>query len=149
GGLYYCSHAGAVVALDAATGSSLWGVRYASRGPKTAEGTPSPRELAPCVYADGRLYVAPLDSDYLWCFDAASGAVLWQCDGVEVVHLLGVTRGRLYFTTTRGLECLATNTGSRGRALQANGQSPWVQPAEGRLPGLGRGLLAGSWLLWP
>src|SRR5262249_25128777 len=30
--LVYCSHAGAIVALDAATGRRLWAVRYLSRG---------------------------------------------------------------------------------------------------------------------
>src|SRR5262249_49192862 len=46
GVVVYCSHSGAVVALDGLTGKRLWGVRYPSRGP-AAEGTPSPRDLAP------------------------------------------------------------------------------------------------------
>jgi outer membrane protein assembly factor BamB len=148
--LYYCSQAGAVVALDPWSGQCVWGTRYVSRGPKTEQGFPSPRDLAPCVYADGRLYLAPLDTDRLLCLDATNGRLVWECAGLEVVHLLGVARGRVYCTTARGLECIRADTGER----RANGARPgvsstWMQPLEGRLPGLGRGLLAGSWLLWP
>src|SRR5262249_18479352 len=54
GVVVYCSHSGAVVALDGLTGKRLWGVRSPSRGP-AAEGTPPPRDLAPCVAVDHRL----------------------------------------------------------------------------------------------
>jgi outer membrane protein assembly factor BamB len=141
GMLFYCAHAGAVVALDPWSGQCLWGTRYPTRGPKTEEGFPTPRDLAPGVYADGRLYVAPLDADRLLCLDAANGRLLWEREATEVVHLLGEARGRVYFTTPRGLQCL--------RAADGSTHEGWVQPAEGRLPGLGRGLVAGSWLLWP
>ena len=139
--LYYCGHAGAVVAVDPWTGQHLWGMRYFSRGPKTAEGAVSPRDLSPAIYADGRLYLAPLDADRLLCLDAATGRLLWEQEAIEVVHLFGVTRGRVYFTTTRGLQCLDAHTGLS--------QGGWLQPAEGRLPPLGRGVIAGSWLFWP
>ncbi len=141
GRIYYCSHAGTVAALDPWTGQRLWGTRYLSLGPKTDEGAPSPRELAPCIYHDGRLFVAPLDADALYCFDASNGQVAWKQDVSDVVHLLGVSRERVFFTTTRGLQSVeVVGSSARGR---------WQQPAEGRLPPFGRGLLAGSWLLWP
>ncbi|HWY85847.1 MAG TPA: PQQ-binding-like beta-propeller repeat protein, partial [Gemmataceae bacterium] len=47
GTLYYCSQAGAVVAVDPWSGQCVWGTRYVSRGPKTEQGFPSPRDLAP------------------------------------------------------------------------------------------------------
>jgi outer membrane protein assembly factor BamB len=141
GRLYYCSHSGAIAALDPWSGQILWAARYPSRGPRTEEGFPSPRDLAPCVYAGGRLYVAPLDAGRLFCLDATSGRLVWESSGMDIVHLLGVTRGRVYFTTPRGLQCSDADTGSL--------QGGWMQPAEGKLPGLGRGLLAGAWLLWP
>ncbi len=53
-------------------------MRYPSRGDKTADGEPSPRDLAPCLFADGRLYVAPADDDRLLCLDAATGETLWR-----------------------------------------------------------------------
>ena len=36
------------------------------------------RDPAPCVYAAGRLYVAPADADRVFCLDAATGAPLWS-----------------------------------------------------------------------
>jgi hypothetical protein len=139
GQLVYCSHAGAVVAVDPWTGQTLWAVRYASRGPAAADGNPSPRDLAPCVADDGRIFVAPLDSDRLYCLETTTGQVLWERDGCEVVHLLGAAHGRVFLTTRHGLQAVSTTTGL----------TLWQQPSEGRLAGLGRGLLAGGWLIWP
>src|SRR5262249_41311219 len=51
GNVVYCSHSGAIVAVDAASGKRAWAVRYPSRGLETEDGDPSPRDLAPCVYA--------------------------------------------------------------------------------------------------
>ncbi len=137
--LVYCSHAGASVALDPWTGQPLWALRYPRRGPLTADGAPSPRELAPCLYVDGRLLMAPRDADRLFCLEATTGRVLWEVEGVEVVHLLGAARGRVFFTTPRGLQAVSL----------ASGAPDWQQPVEGRLPSLGRGLLLGDWLFWP
>ena len=144
GGLYYCSHSGAVVALDPWSGQYLWAARYPARSPRTDEVSLSSRDLAPCIYSDNRLFLAPRDVDRILCLDAATGRLLWQREGIEVVHLLGVTRGRVYFTTPGGLRCIDSGA--------PEGDSPrktWLQPAQGTLPGLGRGLLAGGWLLWP
>ena len=139
GQLVYCTHAGAVVAVDPWTGQTLWAVRYASRGPVTADGNPSPRDLAPGVADDGRIFVAPLDSYRLYCLKSTTGQVLWERDNCEVVHLLGVAQGRVFLKTRQGLQAVSTTTG----------QTIWQQPSEGRLAGLGRGLLAGGWLFWP
>jgi outer membrane protein assembly factor BamB len=114
-------------------------MRYPSRGPLTATFEPSPRDLAPPLFADGRVFTAPLDSDRLFCQDAATGRLLWEVDGIEIVHLLGVAHGRLFAATRTGILALDT----------ATGQTEWTQPSEGRLPSLGRGLIAGSWLIWP
>ncbi len=151
----YCTHSGAVVAVDAATGRRAWAVRYLSRGLKTASGAPSPRDLAPCVAHAGRLFVAPADYDRVLCLDAATGKILWESPAVEVVHLLGVARDKLIVTTgrsslgvteapePRGIRALDVRT---GRMLR-----DWMQPADGTgdLPSLGRGLLAGGKVLWP
>ncbi len=135
GQIFYCSHTGAIVAVDALTGQPTWGVRYPSRGPLRAELEPSPRDLAPCVYADGRIYAAPLDSDRLFCVDAATGQICWEEEGIEVVHLLGVVDDRVFVTTRTGLQAIST----------ANGQTDWAEPSNA----LGRGLLAGGWVYCP
>lgn len=140
-----CTHSGAVVALDAASGRPAWAVRYPSRGPRTTDGEPSPRDLAPAVYADGRLYVAPADCDHILCLDADTGRTLWSSKPVEVQHLLGVAQDRLIFTTAtkpRGIRALTASTGVDLRT--------WLQPADGTdLPSYGRGFLAGDQVFWP
>jgi outer membrane protein assembly factor BamB len=139
GQIVYATQAGAIVAVDARTGEPTWAVRYPSRGPVTREFEPSPRDLAPCVYADGRIYAAPLDVDRLLCIDARSGRVAWEAADVEIVHLLGTAHERIYATTPTGLQAWKLSSG----------RAEWVQPSEGRLPSLGRGLIAGGWLFWP
>jgi outer membrane protein assembly factor BamB len=137
--LVYCTHAGAVAAVDPWTGQTLWVVRYPSRAPLFSDGGLPVRDLAPCVHDDGRVFVAPADSDRLFCLEACSGRVLWERDGLEIVHVLGATRGRVLLTVRHGLHAVDA----------ATGLTLWQQPSEGRLAGQGRGLIAGSWLLWP
>ena len=137
--IVYCNHAGAIVAVDAWSGQPTWGVRYPSRGPRAADFEPSPRDLAPAVYADGCIFAAPLDSDRLFCIDAMSGQVRWEIENVEVVHLLGSAHGRVFVATKSGLQALNA----------ATGKLDWAEPGEGRLPSLGRGLLVGSLYYWP
>jgi outer membrane protein assembly factor BamB len=141
--IVYCSHSGAIVAVDTITGRRAWAVRYPSRGLRTYQGRPSPRDLAPCVYAGGRLFTAPADADRLFCLDAATGQVRWESQRIEVVHLLGVAKGKLIFTTGLGIQAADAAT---GRWL-----IDWLVPAIGgeSLPSLGRGLLAGGKVYWP
>jgi hypothetical protein len=139
GQIVYCTHTGAVVAVDPWSGQTLWAVRYVSRSPLAARAEPSPRDIAPCVYDDGRVFAAPLDSDRLYCLEACTGRVLWEREGLDIVHIVGVTRGRVLLTTRYGMHAVAS----------ATGLTVWQQPSVGRLPCLGRGLLAGHWLLWP
>jgi outer membrane protein assembly factor BamB len=60
---------------------------------------------------------------------------------MEVVHLLGCSHGRLIFTTPNGCRAVGARSGSDDKG--------WLQPVEGKLPGFGRGLLAGGWVFWP
>jgi outer membrane protein assembly factor BamB len=136
----YCAHAGAIVSLDAVTGKRLWGVRYPGRGPDAAS-APAARDLGPCVAVGRRLYVAPLDSARVLCLDVQTGRTLWEREGIEPVHLLGVSAGRLLFTTAGGVRALDAATGGD--------EGGWRQPAVGRLAPFGRGLLTGGWILWP
>jgi hypothetical protein len=138
GQIIYCSHAGAIVAVDAWTGQPTWGVLYPSRGQRSADAD-TPRDLTACVAADGWVYVAPLDSDRLFCIDSITGRIRWELQGIEIVHLLGVARGQVLFATRTGVQAASATT---GRAL-------WAQPAEGRLPSLGRGIVSENWLFWP
>jgi outer membrane protein assembly factor BamB len=134
----YCTHSGAVVAVDAVSGRRNWAIRYPRRTsePETTE----LRDLAPVLFAAGRLYVAPADSNTLLCLDPATGRTLWELERLRVVHLLGVGQGRLIFTTPTGL-----------RAVRADNGSPaWSVPdSGGGLTPAGRGLLIGDLVLFP
>jgi outer membrane protein assembly factor BamB len=146
GQLYYCTHSGAVVALDAATGRQTWGMRYRSVRVSEDETRPvSPRDLNPCVFADGRLYVAPADSDLLLCLDPWTGAIIWERDRIEVQHLLGVAKGRVLLTTrtpSGGLRAINANDGSDRAGWFRSG-------ADAPIYSVGRGLLAGDFIVWP
>jgi outer membrane protein assembly factor BamB len=137
------THSGAIVALDAATGRRVWAVRYPSR--EISEDHLSARDLAPCVFADGRLYAAPADRDVLLCLDPHTGQTIWERDAIEVVHLLGVGEGRLIFTTMTpraGLRAIDAATGFD--------QGGWYQPSDsGKRVSHGRGVLAGNVVYWP
>jgi outer membrane protein assembly factor BamB len=139
----YASHAGAVVALDARTGRRAWAVRYPSAPAKAVGRYSPPRDLAPALYAEGRLYVAPADYDHLLCLDPETGQVLWEQSAVAV-HLLGVGSGRLIFTTPKGIRALhaADGTDAGGWQLFSDSDSPG-------LPSYGRGFLAGDYVFWP
>jgi len=135
--IVYCTHNGAVVAVDALTGRRNWAIRYPRRTSDTHG--PELRDLAPVLFAGGRLYVAPADSDTLLCLDPATGRILWELEPLRVVHLLGVGQGRLIFTTPTGL-----------RAVRAdNGNPVWSVPDTGELTPAGRGLLIGDLVLFP
>ncbi len=143
--LVYCSHSGAIIALDADAGRPAWAVRYASRGLKTRDGDPSPRSLAPCLYAGGRVYAAPLDLDRILCLDALTGHLVWESTPLEVVHLLGAARGRLLFTSITPRKSIQALDLANGNTIRA-----WYKPDDDSdLPSYGRGLLAGDWVFWP
>ena len=135
--IVYCTHRGAVVALDALTGRRNWAIRYPQRQSETKEAELG--DLAPVLFAEGRLYVAPADSDTLLCLDPATGRTLWELQPLRIVHLLGVGQGRLIFTTPTGL-----------RGVRAdNGNPIWAVPDSGGLTPAGRGLLIGDLVLFP
>jgi outer membrane protein assembly factor BamB len=140
----FASHTGTIVALDARTGRRAWAYRYPSAVVMTSAGNPVLRDLAPPVYAAGRLYVAPADYDRLLCLDPETGQLIWEREGIEVVHLLGVGSGRLIFTTPKGIRAVGAEDGDDNTAWQM----PDPIGSEG-LPSYGRGFLAGQYVFWP
>ena len=141
----FCSNAGAVVALDAATGRRAWGFKYPRAAKRVADAARAP-DPAPCVAAGGRVFVAPADADRVFALDAETGAILWESDAVEGAHLLGVARNRVIVTTTglaRSVRGLGVATGSH---REPDG---WVQPVGRGTVSAGRGLVADDVILWP
>jgi outer membrane protein assembly factor BamB len=146
--IIYAPDSGVIVALEAATGKRAWGRRYPSRGLQTENGDPSPRGVSPVVYDSGRVFAAPADFDGVLCLDALTGEKIWEKKGIEVVHMLGVAKGKLILTTAEtkswpaGIRALDAETGSDIRR--------WIQPADGsNLYSYGRGILAGDLVFWP
>jgi outer membrane protein assembly factor BamB/tetratricopeptide (TPR) repeat protein len=138
----YCSHSGAVLALDAASGRHAWAFRYPSRGEKLTGDESSPRDLCPCVYADGLVLAAPADYDHILALDAITGDLIWRSTPLEVVQLIGVSGGRLFFTTPKDIRALDLVTGVTPRG--------WIQPDDGSsLPPFGRGFLTADLVFWP
>lgn len=140
-----CSNAGAVVALDAATGRRAWGFKY----PRSAKRLPDAARLldpAPCVAAGGRVFVAPTDADRVFALDAETGRLLWESDPVEGAEILGVARNRVIVTTTglaRSIRALGVATGSH---REPDG---WVRSVARGNASAGRGLVADDAILWP
>jgi outer membrane protein assembly factor BamB len=139
--LVYCSHSGAVVAVELRTGRPAWAVRYPSLMGLVASDSATARDLGACLYHNDRVFVVPADSNTLYCLDAETGRTLWGREGLDPVHLLGVARGRLVLTARDGLRAIDAATG--------NDSGGWAQPDTGRLPGFGRPLAAGEWIFWP
>ncbi|MDG3005540.1 outer membrane protein assembly factor BamB family protein [Paludisphaera mucosa] len=139
--LYYQTNLGAVVSLDAETGSILWVATYPRH--ETGRGAAaSERDLNPAVVHDGTVFVAPGDASAIFAFDAQTGRLRWKTESipedVKIAHLLGVAQGRLVATGDRVLLFDVRD----GRLLHA-----W--PDAGGREGFGRGLLAGGRIYWP
>ena len=141
--LYYQTNLGALAAIDAATGSTLWVASYPRQDQRVA-GSSADRDLNPAVIHDGRVFVAPADADAIFAFDSASGRLLWQsdrriADDIKLSHVLGVAKGRLVVTGNR-VVLLNEKTGALVQAWPDAGKA---------LDGYGRGLLAGDKIYWP
>jgi outer membrane protein assembly factor BamB len=141
--LFYQTNLGAVVALEAETGTTLWVGAYPRQEVNHQIGGASERDLNPAVVDDGRVFVAPSDSSSIFAFDAASGRLCWATppisDEIKLAHLLGVAKGRLVATGDRVL-LYDVKTGKLLSAWPDSGKS---------LEGYGRGLLAGDLIYWP
>jgi outer membrane protein assembly factor BamB len=92
--LYYNTNLGAVAALSVQDGSIKWLTTYTRA---KAESNQKPayfyRDLTPCLYHDGLLYVAPSDHAGILCVVAATGQIVLSALEYEsdtAVHLLGI-----------------------------------------------------------
>jgi len=143
--LYMNTNMGAVAALNTWDGRLRWVSLY----PRDVKGNLAKppahacRDLTPCLYDRGRLFVAPADARSVFAFDAASGHLLWQ-SGPElddVVHLLGVS-GDWLIASGRRLFWISLKEPEQGRVRH-------VWPDGAASLGYGRGVLAGDCVLWP
>jgi tetratricopeptide (TPR) repeat protein len=142
GRLYLNTNLGAVASLSADDGRILWLSTY----PRAKAGEDHAhlfRDLTPCVYDQGTLFVAPADSPQLFAMDAMTGLVRWASRPSfdDVVHLLGVAKGNL-IASGRNLWWLDAATGKLVTSFPEPSSSGQVQP-------FGRGVLVGDIVVWP
>ncbi len=139
--IYYQTNLGAVVALDAESGSVRWVATY----PRVDrnQGASHDRDLNPAIVYDGLVIVAPDDANAIHAFDAVSGRLVWKSDPIadedRLAHLLGVAQGKLVATGDRVL-FFSIKTGKLVHS--------WPDARQG-FEGYGRGVLAGDKIYWP
>lgn len=138
--VYYQTNLGAVAALDAVTGRIRWLATYPRRPVGSGN---AGRDLNPAIVEGKRVYVAPKDSDAIFAFDVETGRLAWQTSKdlpiADVVHLLGVSKGKLIAT---GNHVYFLDAATGGLATR------WPQGGAG-FTGYGRGVLAGDAVYWP
>lgn len=139
--LYYQTNLGALVAIDAETGSVRWATTY-PRQDQLRAGRRD-RDLNPAVVHRGMVFVAPSDADQVFAFDAETGRLIWKSDPIpedlKLTHVLGVAHDRLIATGDRVI-LFDVKTGKLIQAWPDTGNS---------IEGFGRGLLAGDKIYWP
>ncbi|MDB5390892.1 MAG: hypothetical protein JWM11_6538 [Planctomycetaceae bacterium] len=144
GTLYYATHMGAIAAIDPDSGATKWLVTYPRvEDPRFRHELDARlrRGPLPAMFADGTLYVAPLDSDDLLAIEAETGVVKWTRSFQSPIQsLLGVSQGLVYVS---GAQLWAVSAQS--------GRIVWPQAGdrEPEAAGFGRGLLVGDSIYWP
>lgn len=141
--LYLNTNFGAVAALDAASGRAIWVREYdRHEGETTFASFPAAAHTpAPCVYDRGHVYVAPVDSPYVFALDAATGHTLWATRAAGAAHgILGVT-SEVLVTSGRSLTGIDTRDGAV--------RYQWPDSPDSGIRGMGRGCLAGDEVFWP
>ncbi|HEV3345114.1 MAG TPA: PQQ-binding-like beta-propeller repeat protein [Pirellulales bacterium] len=152
GTLYLNTNLGAVAALGTRDGQIQWITRYPRAGQGELSKRPKHfyRDLTPCLYHQGTVYIAPADSELLLALDAPTGLSVWPWGWQtpfpdDVIHLLGVMEGKLVASGDKlwWIDALG------GKIVSPPGTAAESFPEGGSPKGLGRGLLADGKVYWP
>ena len=142
GRLFFCTNQGLTAALEADTGTISWLTQY--RRGKSLQATHWQRDLCPPVYDAGTIYLAPADTPAILAFAAGTGETRWNnSQAGELIKVLGTAEGHL-IATGRNVWWLDTESGSLAQQWPDN-----TDRNQGAAAPLGRGVLAGGWILWP
>jgi outer membrane protein assembly factor BamB len=139
--VYVNTNLGAVAALDKYSGAIRWVATYprALANDVNVKNLQFHRDLNPCVFDRGTIYVAPSDSKHILAYESAGGQLWWQSDlGDSAVQLLGVVDDHLMASGDNLLWMNILRDGFVERAFPR--ESP---------KGFGRGVLAGRQIFWP
>jgi outer membrane protein assembly factor BamB len=119
-----------VYALDAAKGSVLWKHSYpASLDPNLYEGGPN---ATPTIHG-GRVYTLGKQGQ-LFCFEAASGKIVWQ---KNLISDFGLKKPEWGFSSSPLIEgeLILLNAGGAGTALKLKtGEQVWTSPGAAAYP---------------
>lgn len=155
GGVLICpTSAGAVVAVDRAARSLLWGYQYLTapqqpqhfglRAAQLARRTQQPGESrwidSTVTVADGRVLVTPAETDDLHCLDLLTGELLWepQPRGAHL-YVACVHHGKVILVGPERMTAIRLS----------DGQAAWESPLDLADPPSGRGLYSGQHYFLP
>ena len=149
-GILVCpTSTGAIVGVELATRSLLWGYRYGHDRnrhrpnfgmmvPNYSGGTAASRWIDGSVsIADGRVLATPVESDWLYCLSLIDGKELWKSPRQNDLYVAGADREKVVLVGRRAVRALR----------MADGRPAWdgrtVELPEGSTPS-GRGFLTGD-----
>ncbi len=154
-GVLVCpTSAGAVVAIDIATRSLLWGFRYPTKqvlqpfpraavvqSTVAAETSEDTWVDASVTIADGRVVVTPVESDELYCLNLLDGSLAWPArkrDGA--MYVACIHQGKIVLVGQNFITALSL----------ADGSLAWPTPLALRDETvIGRGFYVGQWYYLP
>ena len=111
--LYACTNLGAIAALRADNGKTLWLRTYPRQSTElTSQGKCEYyRGPNPCIIHCGQVFSLPTDSNLLLALDAATGTQLWQAAVTDPdARLIGISENRL-LVANNGLQIYDSATG--------------------------------------
>ena len=145
-GVLICpTSAGAVVAVNVATRSLLWGYTYKQQATQprrfgfstayNANSKPVGQRWtdATATIIDGRVVVSPIESDAVYCLDLLSGELQWKQDRNDFLYVACVDQGNVVLVGKTKVQGIRLDTG----------KPAWSKPLalEDRMPA-GRGFLS-------
>ncbi len=120
----------AIVAVELATRSLLWGYSYESEQMSARErhpmffGMPTQFDSDPgsrwsdssVLLADGRVVVTPLESGYVHCLNLLDGQLQWKCPRRDQLYVACVHQGKVIMVGKRQMQALDLATGEPAAA---------------------------------
>jgi outer membrane protein assembly factor BamB len=108
----------------------------------------TPRQQSYCLEKSGKLFVAPTDSDFIYCFDLLTGVNLWKTQLNRTAHVLGQTDSHLLVSGDQ-LFWLSIKTGVVDAAFPMGSNVGYNSFGLPSPRGMGQGVISDKWIYWP
>ena len=143
--IHFNTNLGAVAAINIDDGRLRWVSLYPRerRGDLDHLAPHWQRDLNPCLYRQGVLYVAPADSPRIFALDAYTGQILWQT-GAQTEYALDLLGASDDYLIAGGKKLYWI-----GLIDEDQGRIKHIWPEGNDKPGFGRGIIADGCVLWP